>query len=160
MKTPILDALITMMESVSSNHLPLYMSNLYRNTRDLQDRTEELDIHNCGTACCIVGYAALDENVRTVAGIKVRTDNSSGYQSMAVDVWEKLEDEITEELADSIAASYSPLRFSNAISGLTELGLSDDWIDNYPHVAADENTDDPQHAVDYMKALREVLKPL
>ncbi len=161
MQTPILDALIELMETVAESQLPLHMENLYASTFALEVNSsggDELDIHTCGTACCIMGYAALDKNVRAVAGIKVKTNGSTDYQSMAVRVWEKLEEEITEELADSIAGSYTKVRKHNVEDGLFNLSLPADWLSDYPHVSGEKNNDDPAEAVRYMKALRERLQ--
>lgn len=156
MKTPILDSLITMMEEVVQSSLPLYMDTIFKEPEAAQfayDQSTSTDMHNCGTACCIVGYAAFDSNVILAANVV----NSGSPGNVATDIWGQLELELGVNFADSIVASDTEIRMSNAIRALNARYMPTEWLEEYPHLSAEHNTDDPQHAVDYMKELRERL---
>lgn len=156
MKTPILDALITMMEEVVKSKLPLHMDNIFEDRDAAQfayEHSTSTDIHNCGTACCIVGYAAFDSDVILAANVTQGT--SPGL--IATDIWSKLEFELGDDFADSIAGSDADVRMSSATRACLRRGMPVDWLQEYPHLSAYSNTDEPQDAVDYMKELWERL---
>lgn len=162
MKTPILDALIEVMEKVAADNLLLSMHALYQKYSVLGDKIEEgledINIHNCGTACCVMGYASLDKKVRNLVGIDQKLNSVDAYRSTSIIIWKELENEITEELANSIALGNQEDRLSSAEQGLFDLNLSCCWLSEYPHVYSHENNENSAEAVRYMKKLREVLQ--
>lgn len=161
MKTPILDEIIRVMEEVAESSLPFSMPYVFESSNAITESAIEhgvLNIHNCGTSCCVIGYAVLDAEVRKIANVTLSSKMFSGYQDGATTLWKNLEHEIGEDFADSIASSYQNDRLSAAEEGLSDLQLDDKWLLNYSHVSSEENNEDPSEAVRYMKKLREVLQ--
>lgn len=64
-KTPIFNRIIEVMQDVVAAKLPLHMPSYYEEEIYVN---EDTTIHNCGTAACICGYAALDPTVQELAG--------------------------------------------------------------------------------------------
>lgn len=158
MKTPILDALITVMEEVADHNLNLFMFNMYEDVDAIDyDSYEDgkLNIHNCGTSCCIMGYGALSNKVLKTA--KVVTRNTDPVET-AAKIWTALSSEIGDDFSDSIAGSSTRIRLYRLKRALKASVISDDWVDDYYHVSGVGNNEDPAEAVRYMKKLREVLQ--
>jgi hypothetical protein len=59
----ILEAITDVMVEVEKAELPLDMEYYYK------DKLKGDTIHTCGTAACIIGYAALDEKVQSLIGM-------------------------------------------------------------------------------------------
>jgi len=93
-------------------------------------------IHTCGTAACVLGYAAL----------KVPGDKYEAVELLG----EGLEKEISHDLTMSIISSSVEDRVEHAL-----YFKEGEWVNEYKHLTLDDPT--AQDALDYLLKVKEIV---
>ena len=150
---PLFDRLIDSMEKAVAFEKELKMADIFEKFPSQFYEQGKTTIHNCGSAACVMGYAALHED--SLGLVKLR-----GVESAANEIWRCLGGEIKgafgcdaetgEDLADSIALAFAGERKAEA----QDAGLPEELL-QMTHL----NVDDPtaQDALDYLLALKTYL---
>ena len=137
-KTPLLDAIIRVMEIVVRESKAFRMYDFYENRKKI---VPETTVHNCGTAACICGYAALDMDVRMLT-------KQSDCGNLTDDVWESVKNEL-----DNFYVSYS--MFDAYPEGRMRAAQKCKWITHlleHPHLIRETPT--AAEALDYLIKVR------
>lgn len=148
-ETPMLDSMITIMEAVAKENLPFDMTSFYAD----KPKSIPSDIHNCGTAACIVGYCATDAEFLSKF-LPSFTVEDSTLLNICPKVCCALDEEIGIAFAESIYEYPSTAR-SEALCEVDPSCNADNIhsLLNHAHVCYDTNC--PITALDYMKRVRE-----
>jgi len=129
MKT--LNLLIATLEKVIQCNKELYMKQYYKDSYFYQE--QNTTIHSCGTAACVLGYAALEVPMHPRA------------------IWIQLNKEIGNDLAGSIADPTARKRMAAATCFFNR----PDWLYEYKHLTSEEPT--AQDALDYVLKVKSHL---
>tara|TARA_Y100001936_G_scaffold247995_1_gene294975 strand:+ start:867 stop:1316 length:450 start_codon:yes stop_codon:yes gene_type:complete len=148
MKTPILDSMIKVMESVAQEQRPFSMEDFFYNMpSDLSQVT-----HTCNTAACIIGYCVIDNDFRDKFLPYAHIKNSS-VRDVCRDVCHMLVNEIGEELAGSIFECTAEDRAESLSKIDDHKNIATLIISE--HVLSDN--DCPLDALEYIKDVRSYL---
>ena len=151
--TPMLDSMINIMEAVVKESLPFNMNSFYA------DEPESIpsDIHNCGTAACIVGYCVADDDFLSkflphpiVKGLPT--------SDVCCEICHALDAEIGASLSESIY-EYSAIVRSESLQSIEASNSNHELLyglTTHTHVGNDD--DCPTAALDYMKRVREYVQ--
>jgi hypothetical protein len=131
MKT--LNLLIDTLQKVILHNKELYMKEYYKDSYFKHEYQETTTIHECGTAACVLGYAALEVPMHPRA------------------IWIQLTKEIGNDLADSIADPTARERMAAATCFFNR----PDWLYEYKHLTSEEPT--AQDALDYLLKVKEIV---
>lgn len=153
MNLPLFDRLIDSMEKAVAFEKELKMADIFEKFPSQFYEQGKTTIHNCGSAACVMGYAALHED--SLGLVKLR-----GVESAANEIWRALsgelqgafgcDDEIAKALPDSIALGLAGERKAEAQdAGVpVELLLMNHLNEDYPTA---------QDALDYLIDLKSYL---
>ena len=144
--TLILDLVIEAMGQVAKEGRDMFMLKYYRELSAIdQTKTE---IHTCGTAACICGYAALHKPLQEAMEY---TPQKHVHPSQLPDLlWNRVANEIGVEAADSCFHAYADER--------ADLASIVPWMRdlmNHPHLNINNPT--AEQALDYLKEVRKAF---
>ncbi len=147
--TPMLDAMIRVMENITREQQPFSMSDFFYEIPTQLPKSR----HDCTTAACIIGYCVIDDDFFNTF-LSAEKNYTDPVRELCRSTCSKLCDEIGNGLAESIYEGTAEDRSD----GIFSLSSKYDVSDLIGHLHIDDDTDSQIHALNYMKAVRKNIE--